>query len=483
MKLDEIRDTPRGEEYQPYYERKLTGEPSGTTITLKDLTRKYRINLDTVRAKVARRFACIGPNFQVSINGPEISAEDRAVRAKCEYVWEIEDAVKKGEGWSVVGWIGTTPEPVARDIGAGVVIMARGKLVQEPTLFEVKTTGWVNMASGYLVGELHADFLDEEEDLIITNRSSIVWDSPEGGALEAWGQDKIKEISADWVGKRTEKRHKKILEDPEYEEWYNHLTVHEKRVAKRVIKAITTGSDMPEERVVELANYMRESFDHQVFRELVDAIDESPSEARGNLVALFKEWSLIEAKEVLRVAKGRLAAIEKLEKYIWEDAREVPEIHDFLAEYPWILDPTWTIVEDESYYSKLLRKKFPEESLDEPNRRIDFVCLGAGDTIYIVELKRPGHNLGVKDLDQLADYVAFVRHRLGNAPDGRAYRSAAGYILCEGIQDNYRVQARKELLEKDRMYVKKYADLLATARRLHRAFEEKIRAKRESPPA
>ena len=47
-------------------------------------------------------------------------------------------------------------------------------------------------------------------------------------------------------------------------------------------------------------------------------------------------------------------------------------------------------LEDEVWYSELLRKEFPEAKLEERNRQIDFVCIGVGDTVRVIELKRPG---------------------------------------------------------------------------------------------
>src|SRR5262249_105928 len=46
----------------------------------------------------------------------------------------------------------------------------------------------------YLVGVLNADWLDEEEDLIRTDRQDILWSAPLGRAFEAWGQKAVKLI-------------------------------------------------------------------------------------------------------------------------------------------------------------------------------------------------------------------------------------------------------------------------------------------------
>ena len=67
-----------------------------------------------------------------------------------------------------------------------------------------------------------------------------------------------------------------------------------------------------------------------------------------------------------------------------------------------MLDPSWDYLDDEVYYSDLLRKRFPDEdeSLDE-NRRIDFLCLGYGQTLNVVELKRPGSKGGERSYASL----------------------------------------------------------------------------------
>ncbi len=476
LDLRDIRGTPPGVDYEPKFEvSEIQGKANGTTVRLFNLSRKNRIALSNIRRKLARRFACINADFRIFVNGGEITAEERDLKAACEYTWDIDELLAPNFPFKVTGWIGTTIEPVDAEIGAGIVILARNKLVQEPTHFEVPASGWNNMANPYMVGELNADFLDENEDLIISNRSSVIWDCIEGQALKDWGQRKLRSIAADWGQRRQAKKEKDALSEPELGAWFEKLRPTEKSVARKIIHAITADSSLPASRVSELVGFMKESFYYQSFREIVDQIGSTPNESDSRLINLFEEWSLIEAREVLRIAEGQLAAIDKLEQYVANNAREVPEIHNFLAKYPWILDPSWTIAHEEAFYSKLLRNEFPDQKLDEKNRRIDFVCLGTGDTLHVVELKRPKYKIDVDALNQLEDYVAFIRQRLGNAPNGRSYQDAAGYVIGEEIEDNYRVQEKIKTLWGNRMYVKKYADLLSMARRLHSEFEDKLR--------
>src|SRR5205807_7733376 len=116
----------------------------------------------------------------------------------CMHVWEIDEELG-GEGLTVKGWIGLSSRALPKEAG-GVVIMARGRLVQTPTTFEaggIGTRGVVYLPS--LVGELHAEFLDAREDMIGTGRRSIIRETEEGQLLWSWGTKKVKDILSDWV--------------------------------------------------------------------------------------------------------------------------------------------------------------------------------------------------------------------------------------------------------------------------------------------
>ncbi|WP_167492175.1 ATP-binding protein [Leptospira koniambonensis] len=482
LNINDIRKTPVTEKYKPLFTvASADNSKSGTRIRLKDLTRKRGFSLPQLKSKIARRFSCIDSTFQLSINGNKITPEERNLKDRCELKFEYKDLKIDPENELIIsGWIGTFPQQVPSDIAPGVVIMVRGKLAQEATFFDAPTSGWINMAKFYLVGEIYADFLDDDdgEDLILTNRSSVDWSSEFGLKLQTWGQEEIKKIAKSWGENQKKKKEKVIREDPEFTDWLEGLSTPEKKVANKVINAITADGVLPDERVKELTGYIKSSFEFQVFKELAAVISEEPTVDDRKLIELFEEWDIIEAREVHKVAEGRLLAIQQLEKMIVTNAREVPEIHQFLASYPWILDPSWTIAYDETYYSTLLKDNFkePQEKPD-INRRLDFVCIGAGDTIHVVELKRPRAKIGKDELSQLEEYVAFIKQQLGNAPNGRSYRSASGYIIGEDIKDDFYTKEKIETLEKNRMYVRKYADLLSMAKKLHHDFSEKIKSK------
>ncbi len=144
-----------------------TGDVSkGTKITLKYIIKfkKRRIAIDVLRRGLARRFAVIGAkDFEVVINGTPISPEDRDLKRAIAtdvngdpYLWEYnETEIKSETGWTVSGWIGalSRTSPGIDKIDRGIVLMARGKLVQEPFVFDAVVGQ--QFALSYLIGELH----------------------------------------------------------------------------------------------------------------------------------------------------------------------------------------------------------------------------------------------------------------------------------------------------------------------------------------
>jgi Histidine kinase-, DNA gyrase B-, and HSP90-like ATPase len=468
---DILRDARTKGSYEPQvtaYEAP-TDHVDGTYVSLKQLKRTSPIDIETIRKRIARHFSVLGENFVVSINGEPITALDKLRPEDIVREWRINDSVDAANpDWRVTGRILATKEPLD-ERERGVVVMARGKLIQAPTTFEVKTGE--KYTYSYLTGEIHAEFFDTTADLISTNRQSVVWESPEGLALMKWGQARLRQISEEWSREKRESRERVIREDPKFKAWLEKLDEPEKKVADKVIGAITGSDVLTDERRADLAKFMMETFDQRVFLEMASALTGSPDDEK--LIEFFQKWNVIEAREILRLVKGRLATIEQFEKYVKENALEKPTIHDFFKTWPWMLDPTWTKWQDEVRYSQLLRSKFPDSSLPEKDRRIDFVCVGVGDTINIVELKRPGFKANAISLDQLYEYEIFVRSLLGTDKE-RGYRSTAGYLVCGELSTDPLTTGKRDTYMNERLYVRRYNDLLVVARRLHAEFEEKL---------
>ena len=72
-----------------------------------------------------------------------------------------------------------------RDSLNKIAIMVRGKLAQEDILEDFPDA---RVYTKYLIGEIHADFLDidSEQDIATSNRQDIIKNDPRYEALQEW---------------------------------------------------------------------------------------------------------------------------------------------------------------------------------------------------------------------------------------------------------------------------------------------------------
>lgn len=464
----------------------------GTKITLRQITKFHntRIPLEHLRKRLARRFAIIGGSneFEVIINGTPISVEDRDLKRLLErdkenqpYIWTYDhEEIKPHTGWTVSGWIGALrrTSPVSDDIERGIALLARGKMVQEPFIFEAVLGQ--QFALSYIIGELHVEFVDENEDTIGTSRNTLVWDTEHNISLKEWGKAQMNRIAREWATKRKEDNIHKLEANPIYQDFQqrsqDNQDVRGFSLADKLIRqAIDQNPDATAEDIEPIIQNSLDFLEFSAFEEIADDLAKAQINNIPKLLQLFSEWQIVEAKELARVTHGRIQTIEKLQKLVDTNALEVPTLHQFLKEFPWVIDPKWTLVADEVQYSQLLKETYPEsqETL-ESDRRIDFLCIREGRTMVIVEIKRPTSRASDRDLNQIEDYVIFLRGRLRDATDPEhRHQSVVGYLLCGDVVGTDHAQGRVENLERSGIYVRKYRDMLQQVETMHKDIMQK----------
>ena len=470
----------------------------GTRITLRNLI-KYRtrkIPISQLRRGLARRFSIIGEsyNFAVVINGDPITPTERNLQQLLEidrdgnkYIWEYEQhEITSDSGWTIFGWIGALDRTssLADGIQRGIAILARGKLVQEPFVFDA-TVGQ-QFALSYLIGELHAEFVDAEEDSIGTTRNSLVWDTEANIALKAWGQREVNKIARAWAAKRQADNEAALEKNPLYikfkaraDEIGNRRAT---KIADKFVRNIVKQNVIEDVRAQE--SIIQSSLDwleFDTFQEIAEDLADTNVQDIKQLLTLFREWEIVEAKEMAKVSNGRVSTIQKLQESIDQNALEVPELHSFLREFPWTIDPRWTLIDDEVTYSQLLREKFPDADLEAENRRIDFLCVGEAEHLVVVEIKRPHLKASTKELEQIEEYVSFMRDYIQKSTDpSLRYKNVTGYLLCGDMVDTYQVREKRKNLENAAIYVKLYKDLLRIVKSTHKQFLDRYDALQEA---
>ena len=396
------------------------------------------------------------------------------------YLWPFEDEeVMPGTGWTVSGWIGALDRTTsdADGVDRGISIMARGKLVQEPFLFNAVVGQ--QYALSYLVGELHAEFVDAVEDTIGTSRNMLVWDTEANAKLMQWGERQVTRIARKWAEKRQADNIRKLEENDLYRNFRvradevgnkRALQLADNLVRQAIGKNPTAGVDELEPIIKTSLDFLE--FD--AFWAIAQEMVRSDLDDVAALLGLFKEWEVVEAKEMMRVTEGRITTIGKLQDLIEKNALEVPTLHNFLKEFPWVIDPRWTLVADEVRFSDMLKRNFPDDDILEEDRRIDFLCVRESTNLVVVEIKRPGSKASNNALDQIFRYVSFVRDHVQRTTDPElATRNVAGYLLCGDLVDTWEVREKRKAFENLQIYVRRYEDLLDMVKRIHQEFIER----------
>lgn len=483
MDIDKILES-KGQNYQPeIIERGVkTNEANGTTAELFSMTRKTPFIPKNLAMSLSRGFEIFDEeDFEVSIihndnlkdkikitNSLKYESLEKELewdfpRDDFQFGYEYANEIK-GKIISVKQGL-TVPSEMR-----GIALFSRKKLVNKHDFYGAIAS---SVGYTYLTGWLSVDFIENfSKDVISTNRQSLNWELEETEDLKAFLQETIKKVHNEQRKHRKQTKEEKVKKATgvDFEEWLKTLPAHESKLARKLIDSVMQNEEISDEKAAELAKYIKDSFQFEAFKELAHDIDATDIQQTDRVIELFKEWKIIEAREMYKIAKVRIETIQKFEEHINSNAKEVPILHNFLKEFPWILDPRIMNFEDEKTFSKLLEENFPDNDIDVEERRIDFLCLNFTDTYFIIELKRPHSVVSEKELDQCLRYRAFLTRHLAN----QFGKNVTCYLIGGRIAASDMAQEKADsYAETNRVYFKPYRSLLEQAKRYHQEFIER----------
>lgn len=482
MDIDEIRKS-KDKSYEPeILEREIkTTDPSGTSIELLKINRKTPFVPDKLALSLSRSFEIFDEtDFKVSIihngdskNKVEITNALKYEKLEKELEWSFPNKdfsfdyefAEKVTGKIISLKQGETVPAEMR----GIALFSRKKLVNKHEFYGAiaSSTGY-----SYLTGWLSVDFIEIfSRDVISTNRQSLNWELDETEELKGFLQQTIVKVHGEQRKYRKEEKLKEVTVKLGFdlEDWLNRIkSSHERKLARKLINSVVENESISTEKGGELIAFIKDSFQFEAFKELARDIDAADIQQTDKLIGLFKEWKIIEAREFYKIAKVRIETIQKFEEHINNNAKEVPVLHNFLKEFPWILDPRIMNFEDEKTFSKLLKENFPNDEIElEEERRIDFLCLNFTDTYFIIELKRPHSVISAKELDQCLLYRTFLTRRLEN----KFGKNVVCYLIGGSIANSDMAKEKAEMgAESNRVYFKPYRSLLEQAIKYHQEF-------------
>ncbi|MBW0176670.1 ATP-binding protein [Sediminibacterium sp.] len=451
----------------------------GTKILLKQIRRKSGFDLDNIAISLSKKFL-IFDKMSVTLSSTEGQRVDVVNELKfnglnVQFKWNFPDS-KYGEHYEYwkrfSGSVFTTETPIKDTEMSGVYLTSRGKIVNNASFYGLRDNDNFHT---YVTGYLEIDFIDEfSEDVISTDRHSLIWENDKTKELQNYLQHIIKKIGSEWRLLRgtLKKDQIKIKKGIDVDQWQNSLPTYEKELSNKIITPILENQNIDVDESSQIIGNVVDKFDNKIFKDYASRIaDISNSEEIPTLLKLMEEWKIVEAKQYRGIALSRVEVIKQFEQYIKTDTKEVPTLHNFLKQFSWLLDPRILEFKDEVHYSNLLKVNFPEEKLTEANRRIDFLCSNAlGEILYVIEIKRSLYSVDESALEQANRYKVFLENHFSS-------QSGFSRVICYVIggkksNDPYFKSKEATYIKSGEVFVKTYAELLEQSKQNHKEFIE-----------
>lgn len=483
MNLQEIKES-RGNEYSPILiaHDESTSMPSGTKIKLKQIRRKSGFNLDDIALSLSKKFIIFSEmDTRITKNGAEdsvvyVTNDLKYQTLNTEFTWTFPEEKYDSEytHWQQVkGSVITLKTPVKDTEMRGIYLTSRGKIVNVASFYGARDN---DQFHNYVTGYLEVDFIDDfDDDVISTDRHSLNWEHEETRDLQDYLQKVIKVIGKEWRQRRAEVKLVAVENEHKVglEQWKKELPTFERELGDKIITPILENSNIDVDESAELIGNVMDKFDNQAYKEYASSIADLSDSAEDipKLLRLMDEWKSIESKQYRDLATSRVEVIKQFENYVNTNTKEVPTLHNFLKKFSWLLDPRILEFRDEVTYSKLLEETYPEEELEEQDRRIDFLCSNAlGEILYVIEIKRSTYKVDAKALEQAYDYASFLEERYASET---GFSRVVCYVVGGSKSEDRRFRSKeKTYAETGEVFVKTYRELLEQSKEYHKEFIE-----------
>ena len=428
----------------------LPSDKSGTTIILKNFEKRQVPDIVTLNRQLAQRFGLQSEYWQIQLCD-NTNCDPTAVpvgqftvdtmqNTRIEFQSDSDHSAyypdgtvepnqagfdHNGKFYPLSGWMAYSKVPYQDELMAGVRIYCRGKIAAQTSIFNQRAgfTGEHNIRS-YLVGELHADWLDEDEDLIQTDRRDILWSDELAAAFENWGRKIVKRIgtlSRDPLRKatlqlflETGKVETRILDAYPADD---HKTIREraKEVAHSFGRTVSRGEAEDPMVVNELVDLSITYAPYATLNSMMKKAVDDAGRSLSALTSFLRIARLAELSSFGQIAKGRLNVLERLETLKDAEDTEENDLQQLIADAPWLINPEWAPVtanqsfsslrkEFEKYYERQEGKPIVLSDFKQTGKRPDFVLSSQEGTIQIIEIKKPHYKLTDPEMDRIVTY-------------------------------------------------------------------------------
>lgn len=416
-------------------------ESSGTKVTLRQFLPKRVPPGDTFLRQLARIFRDT-EDFEIAVQDLRQPLFEPQPLPPFEIEVDEQTRIRLGDRpvpcgdreLPVAGWVAKAKRAYKSDEDVGVRIYARNKIVATTRDFEL-SSGYSGefLVRSYLVGEIVADWLDidNQDDLIRTDRQDILWNSEEGEALKLYGQQLVREVGESAVPVHEKSMAARVLEKSDVEVQARRKFNDDKLVDSAVELTRMLGRSVSEEKLEDsdylerLVQFVLSVAPHHLLVESfadLARLSSGDSDALDRLVELFRHTEVAALASFAQVARGRVEAISSLEAAITQRRpKPVDEgtLQKILRSAPWLINSEWEIIsENQSLktfadrYAALIEAHWPN-NLDLPaedfRRRPDFIMMETSGQLHCIEIKRPHTRLQKDDFTRFHHYISVFK--------------------------------------------------------------------------
>jgi hypothetical protein len=406
----------------------------GTRIELRNVLTSLNATEANLRVKLARRFSVIDDEhgFEVRLNGKSITKEDRGFYSAVQCLWTFDSATEKqislltltlaeipGDASSpakpcktrlsnvvkaqpndlaVRGYVASVSLP--RQLGSkedsanAISIFANGRVFAEDVLPEVSNAMYYQ---NYLVGEVHADFLDDDPvDRATASREAIKRDDPKYQALLRFLKEVLAEIGEQWDEWRSALGLDKS--DPQNAavlEWLETLDdARDKRAATRLMTSIKNSLVHPDEAKNDAAKKILYrgaivGFEKLRLTKQLDRLERVTDVLGPEFASIFASMDAVEEAAYADITRQRLEVIKKFAEISHDPSALERVAQEYLFEHLWLLDPGWDRVTGRAEMEKTLTKELKKANPDSTGARLDITYRASSGRHIVVELKKP----------------------------------------------------------------------------------------------
>lgn len=480
----------------------FSGKPfskgKGTRIHLEKILTGLKTTESYLRIKLARRFSVLGDvhGFKVFLNGTEITKADRGFYQHVQFLWAFDKkslvatqklatnlaAIAKSdvmgapkepcvqqldaivvcgsESFPVTGYVASVLRPQnlgSKEDSANIFsVFANGRVFAENILDEANSAKYYQ---NYLVGEIHADFLDDDDiDRATASREAVKRDDPRYQALLGFVRSTLEGIGDQWDEWRTE-----LGLDPDdkgnagVNEWLATLT--DKRdvvVAKRLmtsIKNATIHSDDIKNDAAKIILYRGAiiGFEKLKLRKQLDKLASVTDVLSAEFASIFSSLNDVEEAAYSEITKQRLEVIKKFKDIANNPSALEKVAQKYLFEHLWLLDPSWDRVTGRGEMEQTLTEHIKKVHPDSTGARLDITYRASSGRHIVVELKKPAlTTLSYVPLyEQVRKYKAAVEQYYKDKLPSKPQPPIDIYLLIAKTPSGFSEADRRSLAEQN----------------------------------